>query len=1156
MGARVCAAKFLIPALFLLGLGASAAASPPIQVVAATNPIVTENALPGTGAWLITNNARDGGQIKGYASATSVLQGQPLTLYVSVNPAQTYAIDFYRIGWYGGVGGRLVAHVDQPLSPTQPSCGPSDPTTGLFACNWQPSYTLTVPSSWTSGVYVALMTNAAGYQNYVIFVVRDGRPASFLYQAAFTTYEAYNNYPNDNLTGKSLYDFNSYGANTVAGSPRAVKVSFDRPYTDMGTGQFFWFEVYFVHWLERNGYDVTYSTDVDTHANGAELKNHKALLSVAHDEYWSMPMFTAVAAARDAGVNLGFFTANAAFWQIRFESSASGAANRVVVCYKSPGLDPVQDSTTTVNFRSAPVNMPEQTLEGVQFTSSIAFANAVPYVVANSSHWVYAGTGFKDGDSVPGIVGYEMDRLFSTFPPPTTTNQTLLSRSPFTNDTGQADYANSSIYQAPSGAWVFAAGTIEWSWGLDNSLGHNAADARIQQTTANILNAFLNGAPVAQTLKVTAPVSATAGQAFTTTVAAVNAQGNPATAYTGTVHFTSSDPAAVLPPDYVFTSGDAGTHQFQLTLKTAGTQTITATDTVTPSITGSQTVTVGPAAAATLTLSGLAGAIAGTAQTATVTARDVYGNLATGYLETVAFTSSDSQASLPANYSFVAADGGVHSFPGGVTLRTPGTQWVSVTDTANAALTSQQTVTIAPSATAASLSVSGLTNAAAGVSQTVTVTARDASGNVVTGYTGTITFSSTDSQASLPANYTFLAADNGVHNFPGGVILRTAGTQIVAATDTGNAGITGSQSVTVSPGPLASLALTPSSSSITAGGSQGYTAAGSDQYGNSLGDLTASTTFTIAPNGSCTGAICTAIVAGSHAVTGSNTGITGTASLTVGPGPLNQLTISPSSATLTAGGSQGYTAAGSDQYGNSLGDLTASTTFTIAPNGSCTSATCTATVAGAHTVTGTNAGKTATASLTITPGPLNRLTLAPSSATITAGGSQGYTATGFDLYGNSLGDLTAGTTFTIAPNGSCSGSSCTATAAGAHTVTGTNAGKTATASLNVVAAAASQLTLTAPSTATANHAFNITVTLRDQYGNVATGYRGTVHFTTSDLLAQTLGDMPSDYTFTAADAGAHTFTAALATVGNQTITTTDTANGSLTDTKTVAVSLL
>jgi parallel beta-helix repeat protein len=166
-------------------------------------------------------------------------------------------------------------------------------------------------------------------------------------------------------------------------------------------------------------------------------------------------------------------------------------------------------------------------------------------------------------------------------------------------------------------------------------------------------------------------------------------------------------------------------------------------------------------------------------------------------------------------------------------------------------------------------------------------------------------------------------------------------------------------------------------------------------------------------------------------------------------GELDHIVISPASATITAGGSQAYTAQGFDAANNSLGDVTATTTFTIAPNGSCTGNVCTASVAGAHTVTGDDAGKTDTASLSVTAAALDHLVLAPASATITAGGSQAYTAEGRDAFDNSLGDVTATTTFTIAPNGSCTGKSCTASVAGAHTVTGTKSGKTGTASLSV-----------------------------------------------------------------------------------------------------------
>jgi hypothetical protein len=481
----------------VLTLSGFAGLAPVTTAAAASNPIVAENQQTGTSAWQIGSLIGDDatGQIKGYGSLTSVGQGQSISLYVSVNPAQTYGVDFYRIGWYGGLGGRLRLHVG-PLSGVKQSTCVPDPATGLIACNWSASYTLTIPSDWTSGVYYALLTNAQGYQNYVVFVVRDGRAAPFLYQQSITTDQAYNNYPDDGRTGKSLYAFNSYGANTVGGDRRAVKVSFDRPYNYDGSGFFHNWEIDMVRWMERSGYDVTYSTDVDTHSNGAELRNHKAFLSVGHDEYWSKEMYDAAVAARDGGVNLGFFGADDVGWQVRFEASAAGAADRVIVCYKLASIDPVQGPTTTVEWQD--VGRPEQTLIGIQYTSLIPWTTtSYGYRVTNSASWVYAGTGFADGDTVPGILGHEMDQYFTIYPAPPGTNRVLLSDSPFNDQSGKAVRANSSIYQAPSGAWVFAAGTIRWSWALDN-YDHAFADARMQRATANIFDRFqTSGTPPA-----------------------------------------------------------------------------------------------------------------------------------------------------------------------------------------------------------------------------------------------------------------------------------------------------------------------------------------------------------------------------------------------------------------------------------------------------------------------------------------------------------------------------------------------------------------------------------------------------------------------------------------------------------------------------------
>jgi hypothetical protein len=436
---------------------------------------VIENQQPGSSAWQIpwgSSSTDAAGQIKGYASAVSVNKGENITFYVTVNPVQTYTIDVYRMGWYQGLGGRLMQHVG-PLSGTQQPTCPTDPTTGMIECQWAPAYTLSTQMQWTSGVYLALLTNSKNFQNYIVFTVRDdNQTAAFLYKEPVNTYQAYNNYPADNTTGKSLYAFNSYGANTMNGSPAAVKVSFDRPYEGDGDasiyGQgFLYWEYPFVRWMEKAGYDVTYATDLDIHNNGAQILNYRGFLAVGHDEYWSKPMYDAVGAARDGGVNLAFLGADVSDWQVRYESSSIGTPNRVLVCYRYANLDPVGDpSLTTVEWSSPPLSRPQQSLVGLQYAAEVPWhpQGWATYVVENSSNWVYAGTGFHDGDTVPWIVGYEADRMYSEFPLPNAVSgtYTLLSQSTLGNG-GPSDYANSSVYQAPSGAWVFAAGTMAWT---------------------------------------------------------------------------------------------------------------------------------------------------------------------------------------------------------------------------------------------------------------------------------------------------------------------------------------------------------------------------------------------------------------------------------------------------------------------------------------------------------------------------------------------------------------------------------------------------------------------------------------------------------------------------------------------------------------------
>ena len=301
----------------------------------------------------------------------------------------------------------------------------------------------------------------------------------------------------------------------------------------------------------------------------------------------------------------------------------------------------------------------------------------------------------------------------------------------------------------------------------------------------------VNPAPASTMILTGFPSPTTAGVAGSFTVTAKYADGSIDTGYTGTVHFSSTDGQAGLPADYTFTAADGGVHTFSATLKTAGTQSITATDSQTSGLTGSDGgIMVNAAAASTMTVAGFpSSTTAGAAGTITVTLKDAYGNIASGYAGTVHFTSSDTKAALPANYTFTAADAGVHSFS--VTLKTAGTQSLTAADTVNSALTSTESGITVNAAAASKFIITAPSTVTAGAPFSLTITVEDAYGNVVTGYTGTIHFTSTDNKATLPANYTFTAADKGVHTFTG-LILRKKGKQTITITDALNSSLTGS----------------------------------------------------------------------------------------------------------------------------------------------------------------------------------------------------------------------------------------------------------------------------------------------------------------------------------------------------------------------------
>lgn len=460
------------------------------------NPIVEENTLPGTSDWRLDRPAV-GREIEGYASATSVQRGQPIALYV--NTAEpNYVLEVFRIGWYQGLGARrlfgpvALRGVPQPMPAM-------DADTGLVDCAWTRPFVLGTGADWTSGIHLARLTAAeSGAQSYILFVVRDDeRAADLMVQLPVTTYQAYNAWG-----GKSLYHWGS------SERQRAAKVSFHRPYAanaqnpaaafGMGAGEFLtnlqphgahypvsnagW-DVNMVRWLEREGFDVAYGTNLDTHDRAPSRKQCKAFLSIGHDEYWTREMRDHVEAARDAGVHLAFFGANCAYWQVRMEG-------RVMVCHKKAKADPLFASdaaSTTDKWRSTAVNRPEEALIGVMYDGDPVDGDIV---VAAAEHWAFAGTGLAAGDALPGLLGYEVDCVQGCGP----VDVQILAASPWAaqGDSGKQGTSHMSLYRAASAATVFATGSMQWAWGLDDFNAPTLRSSRLneaaQRITRNVLH--------------------------------------------------------------------------------------------------------------------------------------------------------------------------------------------------------------------------------------------------------------------------------------------------------------------------------------------------------------------------------------------------------------------------------------------------------------------------------------------------------------------------------------------------------------------------------------------------------------------------------------------------------------------------------------------
>lgn len=517
--------RFAVVLITILSMAATGFMTPPEALgscVAPSNAIEAENCKPGnpSSEWDVAGAGDPG--IQGFATDISVNAGETVRFKIMTD-AQSYRIDIYRIGYYNGSGARKVAAV-QPsavLPQVQPACV-NETATKLTDCgNWAESASWPVPADAVSGVYIArLVRGDTGGASHIIFVVRDDSGGSdLLFKTSDTTWQAYNSY------GLGFIEYPDYGYP----SQKAVKVSYNRPFltraTNDGLGAYNWFfqsEYPLIRWLEANGYNVSYFTSLDADRRGSEILEHKALLSVGHDEYWSGQMRTNVESARAAGVHLAFFSGNALYRKIRWENSidGSGTPYKTMVCYNESNapapVDPADPPVWTGTWRnpafSPPLDggRPENSLSGTLFTVStgpndLGISLQVPQANGKVRFWRNtAAASLAPGQSATfgdRVVGYEFDedidngyRPAGLIPLSSTTTpvgaKLLGSNVNIGADIYLPGTANhvATIYRAPGGALVFSAGTVQWSWGLDgqHDNGPSLPDQNLRQATVNL----------------------------------------------------------------------------------------------------------------------------------------------------------------------------------------------------------------------------------------------------------------------------------------------------------------------------------------------------------------------------------------------------------------------------------------------------------------------------------------------------------------------------------------------------------------------------------------------------------------------------------------------------------------------------------------------
>lgn len=488
------AATGLIPTLGNFNTTVAAPAKPDL--------IRTENEKPGTKDWMLTNSRVDPKTkyrcpwIEGYCSHTSVKSGDTLSVMVSTNPASPFVLDIYRLGYYGGAGGRHLAKLGPFKGKVQP-----DPEIGaerLRECQWEPATKITIPVDWPSGVYLGKLTaEKEGLQSYIIFIVRDDRACDFLVQCSDTTWAAYNRWPDQ----WSLYDD---GKKQWYWGPD-VRVSWDRPYgkycqttivnstLSQGSGEFLLWEFPLAFWLEKEGYDISYISNVDTHFDGKTLNRAKGLLSVGHDEYWSPTMFDTVKSAIANGLNVAFLSGNTCCGVIDFTPNKAGVPNRAISRIGQYGPIQPEAAARFPELLALKHNGPnEASLIGARSTFPVT--GCTDWICTNEKHWIFAGSGMKNGDGIPSLIGWEWHGDPAAIP-----GLEVLAKGPVSQRGATGTYT-STIYPGPKQNFVFNAATIWWNDGLSAPPGYihptaykgtpKGPDPRVQRITANLLKRF------------------------------------------------------------------------------------------------------------------------------------------------------------------------------------------------------------------------------------------------------------------------------------------------------------------------------------------------------------------------------------------------------------------------------------------------------------------------------------------------------------------------------------------------------------------------------------------------------------------------------------------------------------------------------------------